>query len=86
MSDNIVEFPAKGKFEVEYVMNGPKVIGMTHPLWPFRIQRKNDKIALVSEDDDQPFGELDADVFNTILTCWLMIDDIDGLREAAKDE
>ena len=86
MSDNIVEFPVKGKFEVEYVMEDDKVIGITHPLWPFRIQRKNDKIALVSEDDDQPFGELDSEVFNTILTCWLMIDDIDGLREAAKDE
>lgn len=85
MSSNVVEFPAKGTFDVEYVMVGQKVIGMTHPLWPFRIQRKGDKIAFVSEDDDQPFGELNAEVFNTIICCWLMVDDADTLKECAKD-
>ncbi len=61
-----------------------KVIGIKHSDWGFRIQRNGDRIAFVSEPDNQPFGELDAEVFNTILGCWLMVDDVKTLKECSK--
>ena len=72
---NVVNlFDKKEGYEVQYIMEDGKVIGVTHPSWPFRIQRKDDEIALVAEDNDEPFGIIDADMFNTILMCWLLID------------
>ena len=78
---DIVQLPVKGKFDIVYVTDeNDKVIGITRDDWGFRIQRNGDRIAFVSEVDDQPFGELDSEVFNTILGCWLMIDDVDTLK------
>lgn len=70
------------KYKVQYVTEDGRIVAITHPDWPFRIMRRNDRIAMVCEDTDEPFGEIDADVFNTILACWLLIDDpklIEGL-------
>lgn len=63
------------KYAVDYYKdkNG-KVFAVSSPDWPFRIQRSGDEIAFVADDNDEPFGILDADVFNTILACWLLID------------
>ena len=74
---NVVELrPEDGKYEVEYVFDeNDKIVAVTHPEWPFRIMRNKDKIAMVCEDTDEPFGEMDSDVFNTLLICWLLIDD-----------
>ena len=67
----------EGNYKCDYIFDGDRVVGVKHPDWSFRIQRNliKNEIALVSEDNDEPFGILDADVFNTILTCWLLIDD-----------
>ena len=65
----------KGKYEVEYIFDDKKIVGVTHPEWPFRIMRNGGRVALVCEQTDEPFGELDRDVFNTLLMCWLLIDD-----------
>jgi hypothetical protein len=80
----VLPFPDIGKYEVEYIFDGDKVVAITHPMWPFRIMRKDGAVALVCEDTDEPFGELDRDVFNTLLVCWLLIDDpsiIDSIKE-----
>lgn len=83
--NNVVKLPVTGKFDVSYITDEhDKVIGITRDDWGFRIQRKGGRIAFVSEFDDQPFGELDAEVFNTMLGCWLMIDDVDALRSASE--
>ena len=79
-----------GKFKCDYIFSKDKVVGVKHPDWNFRIQRSfaNNEIALVSEDDDTPFGVLDADVFNSILMCWLLIDDpkmVDETAQASKE-
>lgn len=81
----VFDFPVKGKYEIDYIFEDEKVIAISHPKWPFRIQRKGDRIALVSDVDDQPFGEMDADVFNTILMCWLLID-APNLMDGSCDE
>lgn len=76
----------KPKYEIEYIFKDDKVVAITHPLWGFRIMRKGDKIALVCEDNDEPFGEIDADVFNTILVCWLLIDSPETFDEAKNND
>ena len=89
---NVINFPVKGKFDMDYIFDdNDKVVGITREDWGFRIQRNGDRIAFVSDVDDQPFGELDAEVFNTVIGCWLMIDDVEtlkgcseGLRNAEK--
>lgn len=76
---NVIKLNNNGKFKVIYIMDeDKKVIGITHPDWPFRIMRNKDhknQIALVCEETDEPFGVLDAEVFNTLLMSWLLIDD-----------
>ena len=79
---DLIEADFGTAFEVEYVFDGEKIIGVTHPLWSFRIQRKDNKIAMVCEETDEPFGELDRDVFSTILMCWLLIDDPEIIAKA----
>lgn len=82
---DIVQFPVKGKFDIVYVTDeDDEIVGITRDDWGFRIQRNGSQIAFVSEADDQPFGELDAKVFNTILGCWLMIDDVETLKSASE--
>lgn len=78
---DIVEFPKQEKdgdkkYAITYIYddNYENIIGVTHPDWPFRIHRVDGEIAIVDESTDEPFGILDADVFNTILACWLIID------------
>ena len=66
----------KGKYGIVYIFDDKKkVIGVTHPDWPFRIQRSGEEIAMVCEETDTAFGVLDRNNFNTILACWLLIDD-----------
>mgnify|MGYP003132378930 CR=1 FL=1 len=84
---NVVELPKKeeGKFAVTYITNEEnKIVGVSHPEWPFSIQRSENgsgnEIALVSDDGD-PFGILDREVFNTILICWLLIDQPDAIAD-----
>jgi hypothetical protein len=78
---NVIDFPKKGEFEIMYTVDEEdNVIGVSREDWDFRIQRCNDRIAFVSKSDNQPFGELDAEVFNTILGCWLLIDDVETLK------
>ena len=72
---NIVQISTKEKYKVEYVFDGDRVVAVTHPEWPFRIMRENNKIALVCEDTNEPFGELDRDTFNGVIAAWLLIDD-----------
>lgn len=86
MASNLIPlFKSKSRFSFDYYFGEDgKVVGVSCQDWPFRIMRNGSKIALVCEDTDEPFGELDAEVFNTLLACWLMIDDIDTLRSAAK--
>jgi len=79
-----------GKFKCDYIFDGDKVVGVKHPDWNFRIQRNllRNEIALVSEGNDEPFGIIDADVFNTILMCWLLVDDpkmVDDTARAVPD-
>lgn len=83
--NNVINLPVKGKYDMDYILDSSdKVIGITRKDWDFRIQRNGDRIAFVSEADEQPFGELDASVFNTILGCWLMIDDVETLKSCSE--
>jgi hypothetical protein len=86
--DNVVEFPVNGKYEIEYIKDAEdNIIGVSHPSWPFTIMRNQKtkrEIAFVCDDTDEPFGVLDADVFNTVLLCWLLIDDPNLIDESVK--
>lgn len=86
---NVIELkPEEKGFDVEYILDeDKKVIGVTHPKWPFRImrnQKDKNKCAFVCEETDEPFGVLDRDMFNTLLMCWLLIDDPELIDSAAK--
>jgi hypothetical protein len=83
---NVVDFKSADKFQVDYIYDDGKIVGVKHPKWPFRIQRKDDKIALVSECDNEPFGILSADEFNAIIMAWLLIDDPELIDCAKGDE
>lgn len=80
---DVLKFTKKGGIDIECVFDDGKVVAVTHPDWPFRIMRKGESIALVCEETDEPFGELKADLFNTLLVCWLLIDDPDLIDSAA---
>lgn len=76
--DNVVDLfknKYKPKFNIQYIEDDGVIIGVTCPEWPFRIQRKDDKIALVCMATDEPFGVIDAVAFNTLVACWLLVDD-----------
>lgn len=79
----------QGKFNVDYILDKDKrVVGVSHPDWPFTIMRNKDnkmETAIVCNNTDEPFGVLDSDVFNTILMCWLLIDDPRLIDDAAQD-
>ena len=84
---NVIELNKDGKFAVDYIMDeNNKVIGISHPNWPFAIIRNQDsksETAFVCDETNEPFGVLDSDVFNTVLMSWLLIDDpslIDSAR------
>lgn len=86
------DFIEHGKYNVDYIVNKEnKVIGVTHPDWPFTIMRDqetNSETAIVCNNTDEPFGVLDSDVFNTVILCWLLIDDpklIDDSASTSKD-
>ena len=72
----------KQKYEMEYISEDGQVVGIRHPKWPFRIMRKDNEAAFVCEETDEPFGILDRDVFNTILMCWLLVDDPESIDRA----
>jgi hypothetical protein len=82
---DVVDFMPKGKYEVEYIKDGEKIVGVTHPKWPFRIMRNGNDVAMVCEETDEPFGILDGDVFNTLMICWLLIDDPSLIDQASID-
>ncbi|MCP4987554.1 MAG: hypothetical protein GY928_16305 [Colwellia sp.] len=83
------DYMEQGKFNVDYIVNADKkVIGVSHPDWPFTIMRSQDtnmETAIVCNNTDEPFGKLDSDVFNTVLLCWLLIDDPKLIDDAAQD-
>lgn len=67
----------KNKFEVEYLLDeNKKPYGVTHPLWGFEILRDDSgtKTAMVMKDCGHALGELESKQFNTVLMCWLIID------------
>mgnify|MGYP003630085866 CR=1 FL=1 len=80
------DYMGQGKFNVDYIVDKDKrVVGVSHPDWPFTIMRNQDnktETAIVCNNTDEPFGILDSDVFNTILMCWLLIDDPKLIDEA----
>ncbi len=82
------DYMEQGKFNVDYIVNADKkVIGVSHPDWPFTIMRNQDtnmETAIVCNNTDEPFGKLDSDVFNTVLLCWLLIDDPKLIDDAAQ--
>ena len=79
----------KSKFDVDYITNAEnKVIGVSHPDWPFTIMRNQDasmETAIVCNDTNEPFGVLDSDAFNTILMCWLLIDAPELMSESQEE-
>ena len=85
--DNITNlFNKKEGFEVEYIYSGDVITGITHPDWPYCIVRNGAQRALVCKETNEVFGKLMKDDFNTILMCWLLIDDPDLIDAAAKDD
>ena len=84
--DNIVELFNKNKFEVEYVYSGDKITGVTHPEWPFTIVKNGLQRALVCKETNKPFGKMMKDDFNTILMCWLLIDDPELIDTASQSK
>jgi len=82
---NVTEMFKKNGYEVEYIFSGDKITGITHPDWPYAIVRNGAQRALVCKETDEPFGKLMKDDFNTLLMCWLLIDDPELIDAAAKD-
>lgn len=81
------DYMEQGKFKVDYIYDiDKKIIGVSHPDWPFVIMRNQEnktETAIVCSNTDEPFGALDSDVFNTVLLCWLLIDDPKLIDDAA---
>ena len=79
----------QGKFNIDYIVDKDRwVVGVSHPDWPFTImrnQKNKQETAIVCNTTDEPFGVIDSDVFNTILMCWLLIDDPELISDAAQD-
>ncbi len=53
------------------------VVGVSHSGWPLIIMRDSEtrtKTALVCKESGNVLGEIDSDVFNDIITSWLLID------------
>ena len=75
----------KEKGDIEYIFDQGVVIGVRHSSWKFRIMRNGGKVAFVCDESDQPFGELDGDVFNSTLIAWLLIDE-DGFADKLADD
>lgn len=67
------------KFKVDYGFDSEgNFASVSHPSWPFSIVRNQEtgnETAFVCSDTGEPFGVLDSDAFNTVLMCWLLIDD-----------
>lgn len=80
----------QGKFNVDYIVDkSNKVIGVSHPDWPFTIMRNQHnkaETAIVCNSTDEPFGVLDSDIFNTVIMCWLLIDDPDLMDKASNQQ
>ena len=87
---NVVSMGAankKDELDVTYVMDDKdRVIGVGHQGWPFTIMRKDDEIALVCNETEEPFGICSREQFNTILMCWLLIDQPELIAEDAFDD
>lgn len=83
MTDVIDLFKGKKGYEVEYILSGDVVTGVTHPEWPFAIIKNGTQRAFVCKETDEPFGKLTKNDFNTILMCWLLVDDPDLIDSAA---
>ena len=65
------------KYQVDYQLDeNKKVVGVTHPDWNFSISRNSNgtHTAFAMNDDTQAFGELESKQFNTVLFCWILID------------
>jgi hypothetical protein len=74
--DNVTNlFKGKKGFEVEYIYSGDVITGVTHTEWPYVITKNGAQRALVCKETGEPFGKLIKDDFNTLLMCWLLIDD-----------
>ena len=86
MTDVIDLFKRKKGFEVEYILNGDVVTGVTHPDWPFAIVKNGIQRAIVCKETNEPFGKLKKDDFNALLMCWLLIDDPDLIEKAVNNE
>ena len=82
--NNVIEIKKKG--EIEYIFDQGVVIGVRHSSWKFRIMRSGGKVAFVCDESEQPFGELDGDVFNSTLIAWLLIDEPGMADKLADDE
>ena len=85
MTDVIDLFKSKKGYEVEYILSGDVITGITHPEWPFVIVKNGMQRALVCKETDEVFGMMMKDDFNTILMCLLLIDDPELIDAAAKD-
>tara|TARA_R110000851_G_scaffold273794_1_gene426430 strand:+ start:527 stop:829 length:303 start_codon:yes stop_codon:yes gene_type:complete len=85
--DNIIDlFEGSDYHKVEYIFNGDVITGITHSSWPFAIIKNGNQRAFVCKETNEPFGKLMKDDFNTILMCWLLIDDSELIKKATNHE
>ena len=83
--NNVTElFKEKQGCEVEYILNGDVVTGVTNSDWPYAIVRNGAHRALVCKETNEVFGKLKKGDFNALLMCWLLIDDPDFIDKTAQ--
>ena len=74
--NNVVDLFQAAKVGFQYLLDDDgAVYAVTHTEWPYRIHRNGDDMAIVCKDTNEPFGILQRDMFNTLLACWLKVDD-----------
>lgn len=86
---NFEDYLNKGSFDVDYTINDEgKITAVSCKDWPFVICRDNEETetGLVCKETGEPFGILESNQFNTVLMCWMLIDDPGLIKLAASNE
>lgn len=85
MSNVVDLFTESQEYEIEYMYTDDGDIkAVSHSDWPFWIVKNGDERGLVCKETDEPFGVLGKNNFNTLLMCWLLIDDPKLIDMAAR--
>ena len=71
----LILFSREEECDVEYLLDGKKIIGVSHSNWPFWVEKEGDNSSLFCKKTGERFGTMESKEFNRTLLSWLMIDD-----------